>query len=145
MKKFNFKISGNEYGVEIKSIEDNIAQIEVNGTQYEVELEGVAKPTKTPTIVRKVVPSKAEEIAKKDKGSTSTVKAPLPGKIMNLKVQVGDIVKKGDVLLVMEAMKMEHTIRAPEEGQVEAFYYQPGDLVDGGAELLSFLTTEEVE
>jgi len=71
--------------------------------------------------------------------------APMNGTLVTLLVEPGTTVEAGTALLVMEAMKMEHTIRAPEEGQVEAFYYQPGDLVDGGAELLSFLTTEEVE
>ncbi len=46
-------------------------------------------------------------------------------------------------LLVMEAMKMEHTIRAPAAGVVKAFYFQPGDLVDGGAELVDFAAEEE--
>ena len=57
-------------------------------------------------------------------------------------LQPGQAVAADDALLVMEAMKMEHTIRAPAAGQVEAFYYQPGDLVDGGAELLKFAPEE---
>jgi 3-methylcrotonyl-CoA carboxylase alpha subunit len=56
---------------------------------------------------------------------------------------VGSAVEADTPLLVMEAMKMEHTIRAPAAGKVEAFFYQPGDLVDGGAELLDFTADEE--
>ncbi len=64
--------------------------------------------------------------------------APMNGTIVELTATEGVSVKKGDTLLVMEAMKMEHTIRAPADGKVAQFYYQAGDLVDGGAELLDF-------
>jgi len=71
--------------------------------------------------------------------------APMNGTLVTLLVETGVQVEAGTPLLVMEAMKMEHTIRAPQDGQVEAFYYQPGDLVDGGAELLSFTAAEEAQ
>jgi 3-methylcrotonyl-CoA carboxylase alpha subunit len=64
--------------------------------------------------------------------------APMNGTIVDLIAVEGSSVQKGDTLLVMEAMKMEHTICAPEDGRVVEFYYQTGDLVDGGAELLNF-------
>ena len=60
------------------------------------------------------------------------------GSVVTLQVEAGVEVKKGDSLLVMEAMKMEHCIEAPSDGLVTEFYFQPGDLVDGGAELLAF-------
>ena len=69
--------------------------------------------------------------------------APMNGTVVELTATEGTIVKKGDALLVMEAMKMEHTIRAPADGKVTQFYYQPGDLVDGGAELLDFAVDSE--
>ena len=65
------------------------------------------------------------------------------GTIVALLAEVGASVEADAPLLVMEAMKMEHTIRAPAAGVVKAFYYQPGDLVDGGAELLDFQADEE--
>lgn len=68
--------------------------------------------------------------------------APMNGTMVALLVDAGSTVSKGDALLVMEAMKMEHTIRAPADGVVEAFFFQPGELVDGGAELLQFAVTE---
>lgn len=135
MKKYKFKISGNEYGVHIKSIEDNIAQIEVNGTPYKIEIERESKPTKTPTLVRKVV-NKQEDIQKKEGGSATPVKAPLPGKILSISVSKGDIVKKGDVLLIMEAMKMENNVLASKDGVVESIKVQPGDNVLEGDVLL---------
>ena len=76
-------------------------------------------------------------------GANAGLAAPMNGTIVALLVDVGSAVEADTPLLVMEAMKMEHTIRAPAAGQVEAFYYQPGDLVDGGAELLDFTPQEE--
>ena len=64
--------------------------------------------------------------------------APMNGTVVTLLSELGATVAKGDTLLVMEAMKMEHCIIAPADGQVAEFYFQPGDLVDGGAELLAF-------
>ena len=65
------------------------------------------------------------------------------GTIVALLAQVGALVDTGTPLLVMEAMKMEHTIRAPAPGVVQAFYYQIGELVAGGAALLDFAANEE--
>lgn len=69
---------------------------------------------------------------------TGGLAAPMNGTIVSLLTDPGTVVEKGQALLIMEAMKMEHTIRAPENGSVVEFYYQPGDMVDGGAPLLSF-------
>jgi 3-methylcrotonyl-CoA carboxylase alpha subunit len=71
-------------------------------------------------------------------GAGAGLAAPMNGTIVALLADVGSAVEANTPLLVMEAMKMEHTIRAPAAGTVNAFYYQPGDLVDGGAELLDF-------
>src|SRR5690606_20387602 len=70
-----------------------------------------------------------------DHGGSLT--APMPGKIISVVVQQGDQVKSGDALLVMEAMKMEHTIHAPKDGVVEEIFYQPGDQVVDGAQLIA--------
>ena len=64
--------------------------------------------------------------------------APMNGTVVSLLVEPGANVQAGTPLLIMEAMKMEHTIKAPGDGVVASFYYQAGDLVDGGAELLKF-------
>ncbi|WP_373089974.1 acetyl-CoA carboxylase biotin carboxyl carrier protein subunit, partial [Zhongshania sp.] len=68
--------------------------------------------------------------------------APMNGTVVSHLATEGSVVKKGDPLLIMEAMKMEHTIRAPSDGTVKAFYYQPGELVSGGAELLQLEAAE---
>ena len=76
-------------------------------------------------------------------GADAGLTAPMNGTIVVLLAEVGSTVAADTPLLVMEAMKMEHTIRAPTAGRVEAFYYQPGDLVDGGALLLDFAADED--
>lgn len=122
MKKFEFKIRGNNYNVEIKNLEDNIAEIEVNGTTYHVEIEQQEqKRSKTPTIVRKQQkPTTSESKIKKQMSGGEQVKAPLPGTILELHVKEGDEVKKGQTLLIMEAMKMENNIMAPRDGKVKS-------------------------
>ncbi|WP_394220652.1 acetyl/propionyl/methylcrotonyl-CoA carboxylase subunit alpha [Alteromonas gracilis] len=71
--------------------------------------------------------------------------APMNGTIVAHLVEKGQLVEKGDPILVMEAMKMEHSIIAPYDGSVEEFYFQPGELVDGGALLLAFSAKENAE
>lgn len=134
MKKFKFTIRGNKYDVELLNIEDNIAEIDVNGSKYEVEIEQEVKTTKTPKLVRpQVVPSSEYDRAKTSKPTESKgaghVKAPLPGTILQIFVKEGDIVKSGDKLLVMEAMKMENNITADTEGKVTAVKVKEGDAV----------------
>ena len=72
----------------------------------------------------------------------SHLTAPMPGKVVALNTAVGNTVEPGASLLIMEAMKMEHTIRAPAKGIVKQFHYQVGDRVEEGAELLEFEVLE---
>lgn len=74
--------------------------------------------------------------------STGGLTAPMNGTMVALLVNVGDVVKKDQPLLILEAMKMEHTIKAPADGLVTEFYYQTGDMVDGGVTLLNFEDSE---
>ncbi len=131
MKKFKFTISGSEYDVEILDIENNIAEIEVNGTKYEVEIAQDVKTPKTPRLVRKPVEQKPGEgqIVKQSSTEGKAVKAPLPGTIFKLNVAVGDTVSKGQVLLIMEAMKMENNVLADDGGIVKAVKVKEGDTV----------------
>lgn len=128
MRKFKFKIQGNNYEVEIKSVTDNLAKLEVNGTIYEVEIEQEVKAIKTPTLVRKKVVVHKDE-AEVVKSSVIKVTAPLPGTIIQVKVKQGDKVKKGDCLLTMEAMKMENNILSDREGIIKSINVSPGDNV----------------
>lgn len=140
MKTFKFTISGNTYEVEIKDFEGATANIEVNGTPYSVEVHREVKKTKTPTLVRaELPPSNKEKIEKREKGSPEPVTAPLPGSIIEIMVKPGDVIKQGQVLLVMEAMKMENRIRAEKDGVVENVKVTKGENVLQGDILIEMV------
>ena len=118
MKEYKYKINGNLYNVVIGDIEDNIAHVEVNGTHYTVEMEKKPKSAPAPKpVVRPAAkpaaapaPAAAAPAAKPAAGGAkSGVKSPLPGVILDIKVNVGDEVKKGQTVIILEAMKMENS------------------------------------
>jgi 3-methylcrotonyl-CoA carboxylase alpha subunit len=76
-------------------------------------------------------------------GETGRLTAPMPGKVVSFAVRAGDVVKKGQPLAIMDAMKMEHTIAAPADGVVAELLFAPGDQVTEGAELLRLEVTEK--
>jgi glutaconyl-CoA/methylmalonyl-CoA decarboxylase subunit gamma len=131
MKKYKFTISGSDYDVHIKDIEDNIAEVDVNGTRYEVLLHNEIKTSKTPRLVRKPLEKMPGEgqIKKKVSSGKHEVTAPLPGTILKLNISVGDMVSEGQNLLVMEAMKMENQIQTTKGGEVLAIKVSVGDAV----------------
>ena len=129
MKKFKFKIRGNNYDAVIKNHEKNIIDIEINGTAYKVEVEQEAKKTKTPKLIRSRVKTDPNAAKIQQASSGSVVKAPLPGTIFKLVAKEGDDVKVGDVLLIMEAMKMENNIMAESAGVIKSIKVKEGDTV----------------
>ncbi|HPN39876.1 MAG TPA: biotin/lipoyl-binding protein [Melioribacteraceae bacterium] len=134
MKKYKFTIQGNNYDVEIKNIEDNIAEVDVNGSVYKVQIHQEIKQSKTPRLVRSVaVPTGESAEAKTAKPNErkggGVIKAPLPGVILEVKVREGDVVKIGDTLMIMEAMKMENNIKADKEGKIISLKAKQGDSV----------------
>ena len=128
MKKFDFTIKGNKYHVHLKDFEDNMATIEVNGSEYSVEVHQEVAKTKTPKLVRKAVVNKPGEGTIKRAGS-GEVKAPLPGNIFKILVAVGDTIAKGDTVLIMEAMKMENEVKAERDGVIKEIKVSEGDAV----------------
>lgn len=140
MKKFKFTIHGNEYSVDVHGIEGNQAHLEVNGTAYDVEIHRKVKQSKTPTIVRPAIKEPPKpSIDKKEGGSSHPILAPLPGSILSLKVEKGDIVKKGQLLLIMEAMKMENQVLSDRAGVVENVMVRDGSTVLQGDMLLEIV------
>ncbi len=130
MKQFKFTIHGNDYAVDIISFEDNIAHIEVNGTPYEVEVHRKIRTSKTPRVIAPPVKEPPKpEIQKRERGDAHPITAPLPGNITEIKVSPGDIIEKGQVLLVMEAMKMENNVLADRRGVIESVVVKPGEAV----------------
>lgn len=127
MKKFKFKINGSEYEVSVNELEKNIAEIEVNGTPFVVEIE---QDKLSMTSIRSKIAGKVEPISTPNRQvSASIIKAPLPGNIMKILVTTGQSVKRGDVLLTMESMKMENNILAENDGIVKNIYVQAAQSV----------------
>ncbi len=140
MKEFTYKINGNEYKVTIGEIQENIAQVEVNGTAYEVELPEAPKPEPVKPVVRPAAAPAAAPAASAAPARPSAgkggVKSPLPGVILDVKVNVGDTVKKGDLVVILEAMKMENSINADRDGKIAAVNVRVGDSVLEGTDLV---------
>lgn len=131
MKTFKYIIDGKEYQVEITDVVDNKAQVTVNGKDFQVEMEAqpeAEKKTVTP------LPQSDEKVETEPSitGQVNTeqaIKAPLPGVITEIKVSVGDQVKAGDTVVVLEAMKMANNIEAEKEGTVTAICIKQGESV----------------
>lgn len=146
MKEYKYTINGNVYKVTIGDIEDNIAHVEVNGTPYNVEMDKTIKQPVTKPVARPAVSvaassapaAPAAPVAKPAPASTgkSGVKSPLPGVILDIKVNVGDTVKKGQTVIILEAMKMENNINADKDGKITAINVGKGDSVLEGTDLL---------
>lgn len=129
MNKFNITIDGNDFEVTVNVTDHNTANVEVNGIAYEVRYN--SKNTVTSPVSRKVTPA-APPVHVSAPQSVSTgesIKSPLPGTIMTINVKVGAQVKRGDTLIVMEAMKMENNIMASKDGQVKAIHVTAGQTV----------------
>ena len=112
-------------------------RVNVKGTDYEITLEEVtgAEASKPAAPAPQAAPAPAAAPAA-SAGSEQVV-SPMPGNILNVNVKVGDTVKKGQVLLILEAMKMENEIMAPKDGTVTAVNVQKGSTVESGALLVT--------
>ncbi|MDP2236081.1 MAG: biotin/lipoyl-containing protein [Bacteroidales bacterium] len=137
MRNFKFNIRGNNYEVDILKLEGNQAEIEVNGTMYCIEIERKRIESKTPILVRSAMPNSnisASEVkmTSAEKSVLSQITAPLPGNIMQIFVKPGDKVKRGDKLIIYEAMKMENNLIAEKDGIVKSIKINVGDSVSQG-------------
>lgn len=135
MKEYKYKINGNLYKVTVGDIEENHVKVEVNGTPYTVELEKSATPKIKP-VVRTAATTPAAPPPAVSRpvvvGSKMGIKSPLPGVILEVKVKEGDMVKRGQTLLILEAMKMENEIMAPCDGTVASVSVTKGASVNTG-------------
>ena len=149
MNKYQYKVQGVDYDVEIEEVEGNLAKVSVNGIQFEVELKRPINPVhaiKKPKVAapKPAAPAPAPAAAAPKPaapaaaaGAGNPVKAPLPGTISSISVKVGDQVNVGDTVLVLEAMKMQNNIEAEYGGTVTSIVVNPGDSVMEGAVLLT--------
>ena len=140
MKEYKYKINGNEYAVCINEVNDTTANVTVNGEEFKVEWE---KPKEEKPVVKvqpvaaKPAPAPAQAAAAPVAAAKgNAIKTPRPGVIIDVKVNVGDDVKKGDTVVILEAMKMENNINADRDGKVVAVQVTKGDTVADGAVLV---------
>ena len=158
MKKYQYKVQGVDYEVEIAEVEGKIARVNVNGIPFEIEMQKPINAAKHPALAatRQRVEPVAEAPAAPAAPATpataapqpaaasqqpvaggTAVKAPLPGTIIDIKVSIGQQVNVGDTVIVLEAMKMQNNIEAESAGTVKAINVTKGDSVMEGAVLLT--------
>ena len=142
MKEYKYTIDGNKYEVAINEVAETTAKVTVNGVEYNVEWE---KPEekKTVVVVKPVAaapapaaPAPAAPSASAAPANGHAIKTPLPGVIIDVKVNVGDTVAKGDTVIILEAMKMENNINSDRDGKVVSIAVAKGDTVADGAVLV---------
>lgn len=148
MKEYKYKVKGAEYTVVIQEVEHKTAKVEVNGIPFEVEMDRPMNIVHT-SVVRPVAhvhhgPVQAAPVAAAPvaqpaapAGAGMAVRAPLPGTVVAIAVTNGQAVKKGDTVVVLEAMKMENNIAAECDGTVTSVCVNKGDTVQTGAVLLT--------
>lgn len=131
MKEYKYTIDGKEYKVEIGDIEGNVANVIVNGEVFKVEMEVEPKPEKKVVLGKPTVSTNYEEkvTASENVNADKAIKSPLPGVITEIKVNIGDEVKKGDTVIVLEAMKMANNLEAESDGKVTAICVKQGESV----------------
>ncbi len=150
MKKFKFSIDNNPFEVNVTELENGQIDVEVNGSNYIVTID--REGTKAANAPAKVAPKAAPAAAPKatapaaapkatpaaapaaapapaTTGAVKTVKSQLPGSVTKLVAEVGQAVKKGDTVMMIEAMKMENEIKAECDGTIAQFYVEPGKSV----------------
>ena len=158
MKEYKYKIKGNEYSVAIIDLEGNTAAVEVNGVSYKVDIltEGftaaparpAAKPAApaapapapapaaAPAAPQPIAPAAAPAAEPAPAGKGTAVQSPLPGVILDIKVAVGDTVKAGQTVAILEAMKMENSINAECDGVITAIKVAKGDNILEGSDIV---------
>ena len=139
MKTFKFTIAGQPYETTVNEIEPNVAEVTVNGTVFQVEIEKqetVKKTVVAPRPAAHAAAAPAKAAAPVAPAGTTVMKSPLPGSIVKVLVQAGQEVKKGDTVLTMESMKMENIIAAEVSGKVKTVLVQPGQNVMQDAPLV---------
>lgn len=159
MAKYEYKVKGVDYVVEIQDIEGNIANVTVNGIPFEVEMKQPVKAGKQKVKLSEERRVKSEEFnssssATNENSATNAssapitkpaaaaasgkpVVAPLPGTINEIKVKVGDKVNAGDTVVVLEAMKMQNNIDAETSGTIASINVNKGDAVMEGDTLVT--------
>lgn len=140
MKNFKFRIDNRSYAVDIVNVNEKTATVNVNGVIYEVEVDKKLKTAKQVMPRKDFVPSTdiAPATARTENalGHKTIIRAPLPGKIVEVMVKVGDKVSIGQTVICIEAMKMENNIRTDKEGIITAVNVEANVAVTDGEVLI---------
>ncbi len=144
MKEYKFKINGKDYAVAIGEADGKMLTVNVNGADYQVELENApAVPAQAvgssaaASAQKSAAADTAPAVAAKPAGAGQTIKSPLPGIIISIDVKEGQAVKRGQKVAVIEAMKMENDILAEVDGTITAIHARKGDSVLEGADIVT--------
>ena len=158
MKKYQYKVQGVDYEVEITDVEGKIASVNVNGIPFEIEMQkpindakhpelaatkksvATAAPVAASTVAAETAPAQPAakpQASAAPAGAGNPVKAPLPGTINAINVKVGDKVGVGDVVIVLEAMKMQNNIESEYAGTVTSILVNQSESVMEGAVMLT--------
>ncbi|MCQ2117114.1 MAG: biotin/lipoyl-binding protein [Bacteroidales bacterium] len=129
MKEYKLNINGKDFVVKVTSVDGNVTNLEVNGKSA-----SAAAPVAAPAPAAAPV---AAPKAAAPAGAGVTVNSPLPGVILEVSVKEGDVVKKGQKVMLLEAMKMENVIEATADGTVTSIKVNKGDSILEGAPLLT--------
>lgn len=136
MTQYKYKINGKEYEVTINSVSESNAQVTVNGNSYEVEMIKDANPVET-VYTRPARAASQPSAGPSPSEIDKSLRSPLPGTILAIKVKVGESVKEGQPLAILEAMKMENEILSEHDGIVTEIHVEKGDNVLEGAVIVS--------
>lgn len=143
MKEYKFKINGKDFHVAVNGISGTKADVTVNGVNYDVELENAVAPVQqaAPAQTAPVAPVAAAPQAPSTASAPATggkvITSPLPGVIISVDVKEGSVVKRGQKVAVIEAMKMENDILADADGTVTAVHVSKGDTVAEDAKIVT--------
>ncbi|NSW90439.1 MAG: biotin/lipoyl-binding protein [Firmicutes bacterium] len=137
MKKFLIKVNGNEYEVEVEEIRQDRTEGQVIQEIKSVNPSPVKTAPVSPAAGAATPKTEAPKVSNEVPSGAETVNAPMPGVILSVNVNTGDTVKKGDVLLILEAMKMENEIVSPKDGKIASINVSKGASVNAGDVLLS--------
>ncbi len=143
MKEYKFKINGKDFHVAVNGISGTKADVTVNGVNYDVELENAvapvqqAAPAQTAPVAPVATAPQAPSAASAPATGGKAITSPLPGVIISVDVKEGSVVKRGQKVAVIEAMKMENDILADVDGTVTAVHVSKGDTVAEDAKIVT--------
>ena len=135
MRTYSYTVNGARYDVTIESLRDQVAKLNVNGIAFDVEILGA--PLTEGDLPEVAAAPAAAPAAKGAAGEGTPVAAPLPGVVTKVLVAAGQAVKKGDTVVVLEAMKMENNITAECDGKITGICVAAGDSVLEGTTLVT--------